>query len=72
MTRVREAPSKRNSSSGGGGGGLQSGVGLVRLTGPWSLPRIRRAGSTEAYWEDIGGGREERKSDSRGALKVGR
>ena len=61
----------RYSSSGGGGGGLQPGVGVVSLIGP-SLSRTSRAGSTEAYWEDIEGGREEVKSDSRVALKVGR
>jgi len=70
-TRVMETPEMRNSSSGGGGGGLQSGVGVVRLIGP-SLPRTSRAGSTEAYSEDIEGGKEETKSVSRGALKVGR
>ena len=70
-TRVMETPEMRNSSSGGGGGGLQSGVGVVRLIGP-SLPRTSRAGSTEAYSEDIEGGKEETKSVSRGTLKVGR
>ena len=62
----------RNSSRGGGEGGVQSGVGVVSLIGP-SLARISRAGSGEAYWMEIEGGRgEEAKSDSRGALKVGR
>ena len=62
----------RKSSRGGGGGGLQSGVGVVKLIGP-SLAKTSRAGSTEAYCEEIEGGRgEETKSDSRGALKVGR
>ena len=50
---------------------MQSGVGVVRLT-VLPLESTSSAGATEAYSEDIGRGKESVKSDSRGALNVGR
>ena len=50
---------------------MQSGVGVVRFT-VLPLESTSSAGATEAYSEDIGRGKESVKSDSRGALSVGR